>query len=313
MEQKELRQLQNSVEIVGTLKSKNLEPKISKKGKAYMSGDLTVVTKDGDKINEHRIKIFIMESSKLYKGIETVRKDYVSIEEATTDKPADRIRVTGELTLNEYYNKTGDLVAFNEIKGVFFNRLDDDTPDRALASIETVVEEFQDELDSDGLPTGVKKVKAFTVAWGNTVVEFKKAIVKDELAEGMMNLYQPNSTGRLSFKLNNYVEKVEVEATTETNVQHGFGSQETVEPSVINNFTNNIEIIGGDIPFFGSKEYTTDEIEEAQKARKLALQLLESPAPATPQTNTGFGTTGTTPPPTDSDDPFAGNADMPDF
>lgn len=309
MEQKELRQLQNSVEIIGTLKSKNLEPKVSKKGKPYMSGDLTVVTVDGDKINEHRVKIFIMESSKLYKGIETVRSEYKSVEEVGPEA-ADRIRVTGEMTLNEYYNRDGKLVQFNEIKGVFFNRLEDDTPDRAIASIETVIEEFTDKLDSEGLPTGEKTVKGFTVAWGNNVVELRNAVVKDQLAEAMMELYQPFSTGRLSFKLNNYVEKVEQEAVA--NVQHGFGSTATVEPNVINNFTNNIEIIGGDIPFFGSKEYTHEEIEEAHKVRQLALQTLEAPAPETPQQTTGFGSNGI-PTPSDQDDPFLSNSDMPDF
>lgn len=93
---------------------------------------------------------------------------------------------------------------------------------------------------------------------------------------------------------------------------HGFGSTETVEGSnIIKNFVNNIEIIGGDVPFFGTKEYTLEEIESAKRVRDLKLQTMQQPAPETPQTNTGFGAGA----PSDKDAPpeTIDNNDMPDF
>lgn len=286
----QLRQLDNSVEIVGTLKSKELEVKISKtSGKKFMFGKLAIVSKFDNRINELQVKVMVMESSKLFKGLETVKNEYKTIDEHGAAN-ADRIRVTGELTLNEYYNQQGNLIQFNEVKGIFFTRLDEsnDQPDKAMASIETVVESFTEKLDRDQLPTGEYNVNGFTVAWNNEVVELKKAIIGADLAQAFMNLYQPGSTGRLTFKLNNYVE-TEEEQPEQTAVAHGFGSQEKVESNTIKNFVNNIEIIGGDMPLFGAKEYTPEEITTAKQVRALKLQAMQSPAPEVPQTNTGFG------------------------
>ncbi|UDY80679.1 hypothetical protein [Geobacillus phage GR1] len=312
----ELRQLQNNVEIVGTLKSKELEVKTSKKGNRYMSGKLVIVSKFDGKIQEQNVRVFIMESSKLFKGIETVKNEYKSIEEHGEEN-ADRIRVTGELTLNEYYNKQGNLVQFNEVKGVFFNRLDaeNDQPDKAIASIETVVENFVEKLDKDQLPTGAYEVRGFTVGWGNEVIELKNVVIGEELAQAFMDLYQPGSTGRLTYKLNNYVEVEEKEEEVQQAPTHGFGSTETVETSnVIRNFVNNIEIIGGDMPFLGSKEYTPEEIENAKRVRNLKLQELQQPAPEVPQTNTGFGQGAPSPQDIDNQMPTGmGDDDMPDF
>lgn len=310
----ELRQLQNTVEIVGTLKSKELQVKVSKKGNQYITGKLVVQSKFDNKINEISVKVFIMATSKLFKGAETVMNEYKSIESHGAE--ADRVRITGELDLNEYYNGQGKLVQFNEVKGVFFNRLDmtNDQPDKAIASIETVVEEFTPILDSSQLPTGDYKVKGFTVAWGNNVIELQNAVVSSELAQMFMSLYTPNTTGRLTYKINNYVEIKENEAPAQT-ATHGFGSTETVEANEIKNYVSNIEVIGGDQPFFGTKEYTPQEIEIAHQVRSLKLIELQAPAaPTPPVTNTGFGQGAPTPQQIENQLPTGmGNNEMPDF
>ena len=306
MEQAQLRQLQNSVEIIGTLKTKELEVKTSRAGNQYMSGKIVVVSKVDNIINETPIKVFIMATSKLFKGIETVNNEYKASDDVGIEN-ADRVRITGELTLNEYYNKQEKLVQFNESKGVFFNRLnaENDQPDRAIASIDTVIESFVEKLDSDQLPTGDYTINGFTVGWGNEVIELKNTIVKAELASSFMSLYQPGQTGRLTFKLNNYVEIEEQTIESIAPVTHGFGSVETVDhDSIIKNYVNNLEIIGGDIPYFGTKEYTPEEIVKAKQVRTLKLQTLNQPAPTTPKVNTGFGEGSST---------FSSNEDMPDF
>src|SRR5699024_6419795 len=238
---------------------------------------------------------------------------------------ADRVRVNGELTLNQYINKNDKLVQFNEIKGVFFSRLKEEendvndpkyVKDKALASVEAVVEGFDNILDSDKLPAGDLSVKAFTVAWRSTVVDLHNVIVKESLAEAFMDLYQPGNTGRLTLQLNNYVEIVDQPEEQPVAQTHGFGSSEVVESTVVDRYVNNIEVIGGDMPFLGSKEYTPEEIELATKTSQLAIQSL-SAAPSTPQvpdTNTGFGA-GTTTPDVSSQMPTGMSSDdeMPDF
>jgi len=314
-----LRQLENTVEIVGTLKSKELEVKTSRAGNKYMSGKLVVSSKFDNKVQDQVIKVFIMASSKLFKGIETVKNEYRTID-ADGVNAADRIRVTGEMKLNEYYNSQGKLVQFNEIKGVFFNRLDEtnDQPDKAIASIETVVEGFVDKLDKDNLPTGEFKVNGFTVGFGNDVIELQNAVIGADLAASFMSLYQPGQTGRLTFKLNNYV-LVEEQEVVEQAPSHGFGSTETIEANVIKDYVNNMEIIGGDMPLFAPKEYSVEEIAKAKQVRALKLQEMQQPAPPTPPTNTGFGQGVNTPPntpPVNVDNQMPtnfGKDSMPDF
>ncbi|WP_176519043.1 hypothetical protein [Priestia megaterium] len=314
-----LRQLENTVEIVGTLKSKELEVKTSRAGNKYMSGKLVVSSKFDNKVQDQVIKVFIMASSKLFKGIETVKNEYRTID-ADGVNAADRIRVTGEMKLNEYYNSQGKLVQFNEIKGVFFNRLDEtnDQPDKAIASIETVVEGFVDKLDKDNLPTGEFKVNGFTVGFGNDVIELQNAVIGADLAASFMSLYQPGQTGRLTFKLNNYV-LVEEQEVVEQAPSHGFGSTETIEANVIKDYVNNMEIIGGDMPLFAPKEYSVEEIAKAKQVRALKLQEMQQPAPPTPPANTGFGqgvSTQPNTPPINVDNQMPtnfGKDSMPDF
>lgn len=322
MENKELRQLQNNVQVIGTLKSKDLEVKTSKKGNKYMSGNLVVLSKFDNHVQEIKISVFMMESSKLFKGIETVKNEYKTIENDGADA-ADRIEVNGELTLNEYYNAQGNLVQFNQVKGIFFNRLDEtnDRPDKAIATIDTVVQGFEPVIKND-LPTGEYKVKGFTVGWGNEVIELKNTIVGAELAEAFMDLYPVGSTGQLNFKINNYAVVDEVKES-KNQVSHGFGSTEKAEARQVTSYVNNIEVIGGEIPYFGDKAYTEEEIETALQIRKLKLQELSQPAEDTPPS--GFGSNGNDLPPgslptgmepPQDDNPFSdvpNTDDMPDF
>jgi len=173
------------------------------------------------------------------------------------------------------------------------------------------------------LPTGEFAVEGFTIGWGNDVIELRDVVIGQELAESFKNLYTPGTTGRLSFKLNNYV-LVEENAPTEEVAppSHGFGSEEKIEANVITKYVRSIEIIGGDIPFFGTKEYTEEEIVTAKQVRALKLQTMSSPANDTPpQTNTGFGagsekpseSNEQSPPFSDNETPPPFDADMPDF
>lgn len=182
MAQTQLRKLQNNVEIIGTLKSKELEVRTSITGKNFMSGKLVVQSTIDDKINEQVIEIFIMESSKLFKGIETVKNEYKTIDQDGVEN-ADRIKVKGSLKLKEYYQKQGNLVQYNEVRGMIFNRLDkkNDQEGAAIASIETVVEGFE-QIFKDELPSGDYLVKGFTVGWKGEVIELKDTFVGENIA-----------------------------------------------------------------------------------------------------------------------------------
>lgn len=299
---KTLPQLAQTVEIVGTLKSLDLEISQAKNGKNagknFVKGKVVVSSEHDNKVHEHQISVFQMETSKLYKGVMTMMEQYKTIEKHGEE--ADRIRVTGEIELEEYYGKQDkELRSFNKIKGVFFNRLDADTDaaDKAIASAEVVVKSFSPYADSETGEILHHNVKCFTIGYGERIVEIKKAIVSDELAGPMENLYQPGTTGRLTFKINNYAEKQEKENVEEAvSMTHGFGSEEKPEENrVFTKYVNNYEITGGDLPLEEPRALTPEQIKDAE--RKLALareelkQAAESQAGSTPSTQpTGFGT-----------------------
>ena len=299
-----LPQLTNSVEIVGTLKSVALEKLVSKNGsnKKYIKGTVSITSNADGKVHEHRISVFQMEKnkagavSKLYTGLETIINEYKAADVVGIEN-ADRLRVTGELQSNEYYNKDGEFKGFNDIKGVFFNRLDETTdgPDKAMASVEVFVKGFAPVMIEETGEITHHTVSAYTIGYNESVVELRKVVVGNALVDAMVDLYPDNTTGRLTLKLNNYVDIIEsTPQEAPVAMSHGFGSEETVEQSrTFNRYTNNLEITGGDLPFEEPKALTEEQIEEA--LRKLALsreelkQNAKAPAPATPATNTGFG------------------------
>lgn len=301
----QLPQLKNNVEIVGTLKEINLEAAVSKNGsnKKYIKGTVTVTSNHDGKVHEHKVSVFQMEKSKkgdvikAYKGLQTLMAEAKSIEDFGVEN-ADRIRVSGEVDIEQYFNKQAEFVEFNKIKGSFFTRLDEktDQPDKAIATVEVVVKGFSPVADTETGEILHHAVNAFTIGYGERIVELKKAIVTDALVGPMENLYAPGTTGALNFKLNNYVEKVEKEAVQEVTMSHGFGSEEAVEGNrVFDKFVNNLEITGGSIPFEEPKALSVEQIEEA--ARKLALKVEELRATAQGQSSSntqappaGFGT-----------------------
>ena len=69
---------------------------------------------------------------------------------------------------------------------------------------------------------------------------------------------------------------------------------------------NNIEVIGGQVPYLGSIEYTQEEIEQVHKVNELNLQTLQKPAPATPQVKEGFDSPS-------SENSISLDSEIPDF
>lgn len=287
-----LREAQNNVEVIGTVKKINIEEKLSQKtGRPMIIGDVIVEVKDGDKVNNIKCKLFSFKLKKdgkengLYKGYKTVKEDY---------QVGDRVRVNGNLEINEYYNQSGSLISFNEIKAVFFNRLEGEEgnrADKAIATIETVIEGMISEMDTNGIPTGNLEVDAFTVGYNGKIIPLQNLIIGQQLSQTFQNMYVPGSTGRISMKINNYAVVTEEEAPQQN---AGFGSAERIESNVVTDYTNNLEIIGGDLPYMdGVNNYSPQDIENAHKVRQLALQQLmqDASAPSTPAT--GFGSNGT--------------------
>ena len=282
-----LREATNNVEVIGTVKKVDLEEKKSKTGKDMIIGSVIIEVKEENKVHNIKLKTFSMKLNKagevsgLFKGYKKVKDEY---------QVGDRVRATGSITLQEYYGQDGSLKSFNEIKALFFNRLEGDeanVPDRAIATVEMVIEGMTSEIEND-VPTGNLIVDSFTVDYFGNIVVLHGLKIGEELGAQFQGLYFPGSTGKITFKINNYAEVSKEEIKTE-NVA-GFGSQEKVEENIVTNYTSEFLITGGDLPYNdGVNEYTAEEIEQAHKNRELALQQLQQDASPSVTPTTGFG------------------------
>lgn len=285
----ELREGSNNVEIIGTVKKVELEEKVSKNGKGFITGEVIVEVKEPslNRVNNIKVRLFQMKHKKdgsingIFKGYKTVQEEW---------NPGDRCRINGSIDLNRYFNGQGKLVEFNEVKGLFCNRLEGEEAnrhDKAIATVDMIIRGITSELDSDGIPTENLEVDAMTIGYGPKVIMLKNMIIGKELGQQFQQMYTPGTTGRITFKINNYAEVVKAEVPQEN--QLGFGVADRVEDNVVTDYHSSFEIIGGDLPYNdGVNEYTQEQIAEAERLDQLAIQTLkqENSAPATP---TGFG------------------------
>lgn len=282
-----LRESINNVEIIGTLKKFEAEEKVSKAGKDFITGKATIEVIEDSRINNIQVRFFSNklknngELNGIYKGYKTVKDEY---------QVGDKVRVSGDLRLEEYYTQSGSLTSFNSVNGLFFNRIEEgsDFRPKAIATLDMVIESITHEVDAEGIPTDLHSVEAFTVGYNSRIIPLRNLVISEMLADQFSSMYYPGTTGKITLKINNYVDTETIEIEQEAT---GFGSTERVEHEATN-FTNNLEIIGGDMPYSdGANEYSPEDIEQARKIRALALQELKqnSQASATP---TGFGGTG---------------------
>ena len=69
----------------------------------------------------------------IYKGYKTVKDEY------------ERVRITGDLRLEEYYTQSGSLSSFNSVNALFFNRVEssDEFRQKAITTLDMVIENIQ--------------------------------------------------------------------------------------------------------------------------------------------------------------------------
>lgn len=275
-----MREAQNKLTIVGTLKDKKVKYGTTKAGDAYISVDLTVQSEEQGKINVHKVNLWAKQSSKLAKGFNTVAEEYKTINEHGAEA-ADRIQVDGSLDMNEYV-KDGELKTFTKIKGIFVSRVDETVADVSGVKIECVVMNNQPEI-KNGTTTGRVLTKLFSVGYNNSINEFNNVVVEKELAQQYQQMFPVGTTANFFVRLDNYV--VVEETAQAENAPMAFGQALAgVGASTVKNYVNENVIVGG-LPVVMGK-YTNEDIQEMNKLRELAKnEKLQAPStpPATSQ------------------------------
>jgi hypothetical protein len=286
-DQRKLRELTNAVRITGTLKEMNLEIKPNKKDPTVkqIQGNIVILSVVDGKANEHRVELFAKDTSKLFKGYETVKNEYKAIDTVGVEN-ATRLTVTGSVDGNDYYGQDGQLREVNRIRGLFVNRVDDAAvQDEAIAQIELVVKNLRPLTDKEGIETGEYAIDAFTVGYNQSVIVLKNLVVGEDLAEVITGNYQAGNTGKLTFNINNYAEIVEKPVSPDAG---GFGIQVEIGDEV-KNYTRNLKVVGGFPPYYDERAFEEEDIVLANRIRALKLQELANTAQTPPAQSGGFG------------------------
>lgn len=313
-EQKKLRELQNNIRVVGTLKEKNLEIKPNKTNPnvKQIMGNIVVEVVEGDQVNEIQINLFAKDSSKLYKGYLTIYNEFKALENFPREE-CDRVSVVGSVDENVYAGQDGALRKFNRFRGLFVNRV---TPndvakdaslarDSAVAQIELLVTKVSNKTDKEGVETGELSVNALTVGYNNGVHELHDIVVGEDLAEVIEQNYEVGNTGMLTFKINNHVLLEDApEADPFAGQDGGFGVQVDITQGPIKNYVRELRVIGGMPPYFDERALEEEDIDFAKQIHALKLSEAMNNVPAAPPMTSGvaggFGV--------NSGDPFSADA-----
>lgn len=295
----QLKEMKNNVEIVGVLKTKDLEDGTSEKKlkdgttvtQNFIRGSLVVefTDKQGN-INNVRSQVWVGDTkndgglNKMYKSYKTIMDEYK--DKDNFGEEADTIQVTGDIQSNDYISASGTQVSNNRIRTRFANRLENKNVEgHAWATIEAYVDSYVDEMNADGEPTGRKAVTMYTVSYGGKVQQLQRVFVPEVLAEGFETTYQPGSTGEVTLSIKHFVSVEEVQ-DVEPVESLGFGTVQEV--AAADNYTDELWLTGGKIPYDEPKALSVEQIALLKKTRKEALASLDDNVSKS-QPQVGFG------------------------
>lgn len=247
----------NSIQIVGYVKSKDLNYATAKDGGQVIRGSVTmevpVTQQDGSvQLNNIRVNVYqsqLFKSGKVnpfYEGFETVLREYVAKDEDA--EHATYARVNGDISWNVYTNKNGQTVETNRLSARSFSRVDPSiVKPKSVGTLDVYVSDYKEHTEH-GEPTNTYDVKGFYVGYNgkiNNMVDF--------IAPAIMYEKDLRGTWTIGFHINNYsvVDEQQDEAAD------GFGVIEEIRSS---SYVNNIQITGAQ-----SNRIQVDE-EQAQEA-----------------------------------------------
>ena len=247
----------NNIQIVGYVKSKDINYATAKDGGQVIRGSITmevpVPQQDGSvQLNNIRVNVYqsqFFKSGKAnpyYEGFETVLREYVAKDEDAEN--ATYARVNGDVSWNVYTNKNGQTVETNRLSARSLSRVDPDkVKPKAVGTLDVYVNDYKEHMEH-GEPTDAYDVKGFYVGYNGKVNK-----LVDFVAPTIMYEKDLRGTWTIGYHINNYavVDEQQDEAAD------GFGVIEEIRPS---SYVNNMQITGAQ-----SNRIQVDE-EQAQEA-----------------------------------------------
>lgn len=278
----------NSFQIVGWVKSKDINYSTAKDGGRVIRGNITmevpITQQDGSiQLNNIRVNVYqsqIFKSGKpnpFYEGFDTVLKEYVAKDEDSEN--ATYARVNGDISWNVYTNNNGQTVETNRLSARNMSRVDpNNVKPKAIGTLDVYVSDYKEHLEH-GEFDNTYDVKGFYIGYNGRVNK-----LVDFVAPEIMYSKDLRGTWTIGYRINNYAVIDEKQEDAD-----GFGFVEEVRAS---SYVNNMQIVGAQ-----SNRIQVEE-EQAQEAiNEIRQQLAREQNTQTVETVSGFG-----------DSPFGGAA-----
>lgn len=271
----------NSIQVVGWVKSKDISYTTAKDGGQVVRGSVTmevpVTQQDGSvQLNNVRLNVYqsqFFKSGKanpFYEGFETVIREYVAKDEDAEN--ATYARANGDISWNVYTNNSGQVVENNRLSARSFSRVDPNVvKPKAVGTLDVYVNDYKEHMEH-GEPTNTYDVNGFYVGYNGRVNK-----LVDFIAPAIMYEKGLQGTWTIGYHINNYavVDKKQDEAAD------GFG---TVEEIRSNSYVNNMQITGAQ-----SNKIQVDE-EQAQEAiNEIRQEVAREQNTQIVETVSGFG------------------------
>ena len=271
----------NSIQIVGWVKSKDISFATAKDGGQVIRGSITmevpVTQQDGSvQLNNVRLNVYqsqFFKSGKanpFYEGFETVIREYIAKDQDAEN--ATYARANGDISWNVYTNNSGQVVENNRLSARSFSRVDPNVvKPKAAGILDVYVNDYKEHMEH-GEPTNTYDVNGFYVSYNGKVNK-----LVDFIAPAIMYEKGLQGTWTIGYHINNYmvIDKKQDEAAD------GFG---TVEEIRSNSYVNNMQITGAQ-----SNKIQVDE-EQAQEAiNEIRQEVAREQNTQIVETVSGFG------------------------
>ncbi|MFO1442946.1 hypothetical protein KDN24_06910 [Bacillus sp. Bva_UNVM-123] len=272
-EQNTLRQADNEVFVEGLLQEVRIEVNKTADKREFIGGEIDIEVKEGE---IHTFRVFSMKHKKdgtengIYKGLLTVKDEYVSTAKAGKEN-ADKVRVAaGQLGINDYVGGDGMIKSYPQLSTNFINRVqaNDVFEPKAEFEVEVFVQSIIEETDRDGEETGRVKLRGFVPQYSGQIAPLE-FVAEGIGAEYIRDTYETGNTAKIYGEI---INKVEITKIVE---EVGFGKP---KEKIKRNFTREYLITGGTEPYDEEnvKTYNMEAIKKALTEREVYLEELKN-------------------------------------
>lgn len=270
-EQNTLRQADNEVVVEGLLQEVRIDENKTGDGREFIGGEIDIEVSEG---SVHTLRVFSMKHKKdgsengIFKGLKTVKDEYVSIAKVGRDE-ADKVRVnTAQLGVNDYVGGDGQVKTFPQLSTNFINRVqaNDVFEPKAEFEVELFVKSVAEETNKEGEETGRIKLKGYVPQFGGSVAPLE-FVAEGDGAEYIRDTYEAGHTVKIYGEI---VNKVEI---TKIKEEVGFGKP---KEKIKRNFVREFLITGGSEPYEEENvnAYDSKVINKALTEREVYLEGL---------------------------------------